>query len=550
MSYEVYWTKKIPLNAIIDPLGIRSLRALEDIFLPGITTQTHRIRYFTFLLWAWNQVKDRKINLLQMEKLLTLIVQYNHGTNVPYGSRNTEKTQDFLQKKTEDATIDLAEFTDFGVPGSNYTVGYGDSLYKNSLAMLELVGTNDFREIKFSEAGRTIANSLEHAKGKEAFFQTSISKKELKELHDHFCLCRETITDLEVDLWRKIFFGFTRSDKTGTLVFDEDKFQSFQNNTLQYYRSPQEWYEIACSNQPEKIALGRGSLLLMILRIIENAEPSSQSVNQTIRDAIYFKQFINSKQEVQVIDFGSLEAFRTIWEVYVHNLYIMSFLEKTFGIFLKLLEKKPMGTRLENLISDLSFNKLEENFLSSIGSVDLSRSEEILSKELPGKTTLKTRINERDIFRKAQSSSTIEEKLSNYLVLLCLLKHRKMSFSEPQLSMLQYLERSTYNLSPNTLYTNILQSDLRKTIGALFRNLINNHRTVIAERYGAGTKCWLLTEEKGLLIPYSTPYEGVTYSETKWRNVLEFLYDLKLVEKTDQKFSISEAGSRWLKHQV
>ncbi len=214
------------------------------------------------------------------------------------------------------------------------------------------------------------------------------------------------------------------------------------------------------------------------------------------------------------------------------------------------IEKNPMGTFLENLISDLSFNKLEENFLSSIGSLDLSRSEEILSNEFPGKTTLKTRINERDVFQKARSSSTIEEKLSNYLVLLCLLKHRKMSFSEPQLSMLQYLERSTYNLSPNNLYNNILQSDLGKTIRALFRNLVNNHRTVMAERYSAGTKCWLLTEENGLLIPYGTQYEGVTYSETKWRNVLEFLYDLKLVEKTDQKFSISEAGSRWLEHQA
>ena len=48
MTYDVYWTKKVPLNAIIDPLGIRSLRDLEDIFLSGITTQTHIIRYLHF----------------------------------------------------------------------------------------------------------------------------------------------------------------------------------------------------------------------------------------------------------------------------------------------------------------------------------------------------------------------------------------------------------------------------------------------------------------------------------------------------------------------
>jgi hypothetical protein len=485
-----------------------------------------------------------------MQKLLTLIVQYNHGANVPYGSRNTEKTSSFLQRKAEDTTIDLREFNDFGVPGSNYTVGYVDSLYKNSLAMLELVGTNDFREIKFSEAGRTIANSLESSAGKQVFFQTSISKSELKELHDDFCLCRDTITESEADLWRKVFFGFTKADKIGTLIFDDERYQRFQDNNLQFSQSPQEWYEIACSFQPEKIALGRGSILLMILRIVENAEPSPQVVNQTIRDAIYFKQFINPKQEIQAIDFGSLENFRTIWEVYVHNLYVMSVLEKTFAIFLKLLEKNPMGTNLEKLVSDISFSKLDENFRCSIDSLDLDRSEEILNAEFPGKTSLNTRINERIIFQKARSALTIEEKLSNFLVLLCLLKHRKMSFSEPQLSMLQYLERSAYNLSPNTLYTDILKKDLRATICALFKNLVNNHRTVIAERYSSGTKCWLLTEENDLLIPYGTQYEGVTYSETKWRNVLEFLYDLKLIEKKDQKFSISEAGSRWLKHQT
>ena len=485
-----------------------------------------------------------------MEKLLTLIVRYNHGANVPYGSRNTEKTRDFLQKKTEDSTIDLAEFNDFGVPSSNYKLGYVDSLYKNSLAMLELVGTDDFREINFSEAGRTIANSLEGSAGKEAFSQSSISKTELKELHDDFCLCRETITDLEVDLWRKVFFGFTKADKTERLVFDDIRYQSFQNNTLQYSRSPEEWREIACSRQPEKTAWGRGSILLMILRIVENAEPSSQSVNQTIRDAIYFKQFVNPKQEIQTIDFGSLENFRIIWEVYVHNLYVMSVLEKTFAIFLKLLEKTPMGTYLENIVSEISISNLEENFRSSIDSLNLDRSEEILSAEFPGRTSLKTRINERVIFLRARSARTNEEKLANLLVLLCLLKHRKKSFSTSQLSMLQQNEEKARDLWPNKLYTEIMKGDVRITINALFKSLVNNHRAVIAERYNAGTKCWLLTEENGLLIPYGTQYEGVTYSETKWRNVLEFLYDLKLVEKTDQKFSISEDGSKWLKHQV
>ena len=246
-------------------------------------------------------------------------MQYNHGANVPYGSRNTEKTRDFLQKKVGDTTIDLTEFNDFGVPGSNYTVGYVDSLYKNSLAMLELVGTDDFREIKFSEAGRMIADSLESSAGKQAFFQASIAKSELEELHDDFCLCRDTITESEADLWRKVFFGFTKADKTGTLVFDDDRYQRFQVNNLQFSQSPQEWFEIACSYHPEKVALGRGSILLMILRIVENAEPSPQTVNQTIRDAIYFKQFIDHKQEIQAIDFGSLEI-SDIWEVYAQSI--------------------------------------------------------------------------------------------------------------------------------------------------------------------------------------------------------------------------------------
>ena len=61
MEEELYWTEKIKLSEVRDPLQLAVFRYPDGMFLPAITTQTTRIRYFTYMTWIWNQIKKRKI---------------------------------------------------------------------------------------------------------------------------------------------------------------------------------------------------------------------------------------------------------------------------------------------------------------------------------------------------------------------------------------------------------------------------------------------------------------------------------------------------------
>ena len=51
---DLKYTEHVKLNRVIDPLGFRVLKEMENRFLQGITTQTERLRYFTLLTWVYD----------------------------------------------------------------------------------------------------------------------------------------------------------------------------------------------------------------------------------------------------------------------------------------------------------------------------------------------------------------------------------------------------------------------------------------------------------------------------------------------------------------
>ena len=59
MAENLYWTEKIKLGEIRDPLQLAVFKFPEVYFLTGITTQTQRLRYYTFVTWAWNQIQEK-----------------------------------------------------------------------------------------------------------------------------------------------------------------------------------------------------------------------------------------------------------------------------------------------------------------------------------------------------------------------------------------------------------------------------------------------------------------------------------------------------------
>ena len=83
MQENLFWTERTTLNRVLDPLGLASLRDSDQYFLNGITTQTRRLRHYTFLVWAFNEIVDRKSPLpenkiLDLEKILALASAQHH----------------------------------------------------------------------------------------------------------------------------------------------------------------------------------------------------------------------------------------------------------------------------------------------------------------------------------------------------------------------------------------------------------------------------------------------------------------------------------------
>lgn len=157
---QVLWTKKNTLNRIIDPLSLSDLKFLENEYLVGITTQTDRLRYFSFLAWAWNNVKKSKLSnrmLLPIEKVFSLVCakHHFHDKNYPRGIRNRQSAEKFLEDNEE---INLDEFTSFGRKNK---VGYGNYYYHGPLKDLNICWEDKNNNLIFSDVGEKIADIYE-----------------------------------------------------------------------------------------------------------------------------------------------------------------------------------------------------------------------------------------------------------------------------------------------------------------------------------------------------------------------------------------------------
>ncbi|CDI05318.1 hypothetical protein NITUZ_30010 [Candidatus Nitrosotenuis uzonensis] len=115
---SLLWSEKIPLGTIRDPLQLAIFRFSEEYFIPGITTQTDRLRYYTFLTWAWSEIRERKSDLRKneirdLEKILTLASAEHHinGLSQPNGIRSITAGIEYVKNNQR---IELGKFTSFG----------------------------------------------------------------------------------------------------------------------------------------------------------------------------------------------------------------------------------------------------------------------------------------------------------------------------------------------------------------------------------------------------------------------------------------------------
>jgi len=113
--------------------------------------------------------------------------------------------------------------------------------------------------------------------------------------------------------------------------------------------------------------------------------------------------------------------------------------------------------------------------------------------------------------------------------------------------MLRLVEQDLLELSPSSFYQTSLRGVFPSFCKKILEILKNRHRLVSARKYINGTKSWLLTEEGNFLFHYGKRYYWAPYREAKWRNVLELLYDMGLIDKKRENLRTSRLGNSWLK---
>jgi len=575
MTNTILWTEKVKLGRILDPLQISVLRSPEIHFLVGITGQTSRLRYYSFLTWAWKNIKEKNLikskrdKILDLEKIASLMAAKHHieKNDQPTGIRNIQSAKDFL-KSNENIRLD--DFTSFGL---HNRVGYGNYYYRGSLARLNIIGQKE-NEILVSpvanEIESTFKNSLKNSE--EVFWKTSLKKTDLQTL-EKSCICK--VPKEEQKLWRYVFFGFTKPSPTGAefdlknldtimvhdpdklnfdfLKLDEDKYVLDDKNILE---------DLIESNVFEKgnfASIMRTFSLMLILEIISQSRPlyDGYNINHIFRDSIYYQQTLQPDNSITKINFRKLQKFQKYWEVYVHNLYYISVFEKTFTVLLGIAKNNPLGITMDSIISKINYNKILK-IINSFGiNVKLDNSINDSIKEIENyfngkKSNLNQKLNEHFLIQKIKESNEIEESFALIILLFLLCKYRFVTFDENSLRILKYKEHRHISIKPNMVYKDTENLSIKNFLGWLLEFVKKQHRLASAKKLvNSGTKGWLLTEEDGIIYFYGKDYRFDPFPEGKLYVVLELLIDLGLVEYIIENertfFQITEEGQSWLK---
>ena len=560
------WTEKISLGTIRDPLQLAVFRYPEEYFISGIITQTDRLRYYTFLTWAWTQIKERKSNLEKneirdLEKILTLASAMHHldGLPQPNGIRSGGSGMEYIKNNQK---IELDKFQNFG---RKNTEGWGNYYYGGSIGNLGILWSEN-KTIEISPAAKEISKIFStHIEGyQNNLWKKTLSKSDLKNMSS-LCCCN--ISKQEQNFWIKIFFGLTQKGKLGLETISNEKIRLKNPDELNFEKFQVSEDQISESDLDEVLTNAietksdetahemRAGSLFMILKIIKEAKPTIErtSLLQTIRDSIYYSQF-QTDNSVKSIQYDNLENYRKYWEVYVHNLYYVNVFEYILSLITDICQESPLGIDIGDLTYDVDFDeylKLIKKLGFSVSKNDSINSlfiqlEKILKKK---KTNLSNSLNEHEILQLLINSQTDSERMALSLILLLLCKYRFSFFNDSQLRILSYKQDKFTSVSPENTYHKIDSIKIMDFPSWIFKFIIKRHRHVSAKKLlNSGTKAWLFTTE-GNEIFFNGQYGFGAYRDGKWIKVLEIVSDLGLIEKNNSAklWSITKDGEQWLK---
>lgn len=535
---RLYWTQKIKSNSrVLDPLGIFYHLKIQNDFVPGITSVTRRMRYYTLQAWFFKNMTE-KDNPHKLERLFILSTLAHHNGNPSHESIRHIFNKQYFEKdwNTRDS---FPLNSDFKISG------FGRTYYVRQLERFRCAwhdGIKSHTTLINDKLASTLTLHDNHLD------KEYISKSELDQ-YSKLCICDSESNESEIDVFSKILFGFVKL--TSPEDIEENIPQKYLENSVNLSFSGISDFPTELIHH--ELTQRRRNTLFMFMKIIDSVNPPMNQWRDAIMNAVYTKQNMVTKKE---IDFGKLEKIRQFWEVHQYQIYFVYSMETILDILQNHLRKNVDGVELEKFIDSLEIKKIEENINSILESkIDLNSSFSNMISMVDKKirkdyATLESPIHEQLLLKFLRIAKNSEEKLGIVLILLCLLR-KKIKFL-PQDILNHYSQSGFQDITDELNLHNILQFFDESTSDSiisfsqqLIKKVARKHLFETSRRYRQGTKNWIFTEEEGMLYPSGRKIVKINERNNRWSPIYNLLLDTKMIQN-DTNVTLTEKGKIWM----
>lgn len=555
-SYFPRWTKLARIEETgKDPLGLsRVHERLTEWLVPGVTTQTHRARYYSFYLWAvhdtnlTDQPQSRREfieGMRRREATFVLACLAHHDGDAPpshlVGSREGKKIWKRDRESPSGLSIAFDPLPSNGLGG--YGQYYGGSLYRLGLTCTpeESMGVD-----KLTPEGEQIAESFARRIAGTQYFReryqqkNRLSLKVLTDLGKRACLDQLAAgSDSERKLLIALFFGLGQHDHPDAC---------YRRETMLF-----------CLDAISSVAR-------VGIKVAERDEESKSRFDSLAVDQVAcFRQMRSGKSIWDYIPPGRLEHCVERWRLFALHRYFSAVLEHLLSSLLVELARTRMGLALDEFLAGLNWkdiaacfenwarkprgDQLVEWLACVLGASDgISKS---ASQSFDRNMRLGATLNEVDLADKLGLENSVAEDIALALLLLFSLYCRFYHYR----STVWWNE--TAKQARDDIWFQVVAKDIDNhlkqgsTVMQFLRNLLLNrvirqHDQVLYQKGHTDSPWFLRDAEKLIWQRDYSPYPR----SSKMENCLSILNDLNLVSVNDRGFVTLTNDGKVLRRQL
>jgi len=543
---EIEWTEKIESTSMVrDPLGLWSHLNIQVDYVPGITSVTNRIRYYSLLSWYYENLFNSKIlDPKEFERLFILTCLSHHE-----GDHSDPSLGHVFNKQRFKDDWDLKRSFKLDFPIN----GFARTYYNRQLDILRCCWTDQFNQIHKSKINHELARFFPDV-DTDFFKKKHFTREDILDNFSDFCICNEY--DAEIDVMTSLLFGFM-NNKGSEWFIDEESYEKFIGEGVidfDFKGFELDTDEILTSNAPIYIEMNqrRRNSLFMFLKIIGETEPLKNELYKAIWDSIYFKQNTYTQE---IIDFKGLNNILKYWELLQLNVYYVYSLEMILDVIQKIVYDET-GIKKDKILSSLDTDLILSE-LSELCEVEVdikTNLNEVINSLYSlcvADEGLKTQINESIIYDNISKADDLEVILANAILMLFLLKRRFESIDKQIINGAR-IEKNIYikdKLRIDILFNYIEQNrnkDVFLFFNYLIQSIIERHLYEANVRMSWGTKNWLFVEEDSRLFFSRKDTIRIHPRDNRWNSILNLMQDLNMIDISDN-IILTDKGKKWLK---